>query len=342
MKYKNPFLVLVLITITSCSAQKARKNEVVTDATKYIKTITTQDLKTHLTIVASDKMEGRNTGSKGQKEAGNYLIDTYKSNGISFPKGAENFYQKVPASFMNKDFGEKLPDSENIWAYIEGSEKPNEILVISAHYDHIGIKNGEIYNGADDDGSGTVALLEIAQAFQQAKNEGHGPKRSILFLHVTGEEHGLHGSRYYTENPLFPIANTIANINIDMVGRRDDFHKKSNNYIYLIGSDYLSTNLYKVCEQANKKYTNITLDYMFNDRNDPNRYYYRSDHYNFAKNNIPSVFLFNGVHADYHQASDEINKIEFDALAKRTQLAFSIAWQLANQKQRPKVDKPGN
>ncbi|EKT4499493.1 M28 family peptidase [Flavobacterium psychrophilum] len=342
MKYKNPFLVLVLITITSCSAQKARKTEVVTDATKYIKTITTQDLKTHLTIVASDKMEGRNTGSKGQKEAGNYLIDTYKSNGISFPKGAENFYQKVPASFMNKDFGEKLPDSENIWAYIEGSEKPNEILVISAHYDHIGIKNGEIYNGADDDGSGTVALLEIAQAFQQAKNEGHGPKRSILFLHVTGEEYGLHGSRYYTENPLFPIANTIANINIDMIGRRDDFHKKSNNYIYLIGSDYLSTNLYKVCEQANKKYTNITLDYKFNDRNDPNRYYYRSDHYNFAKNNIPSVFLFNGVHADYHQASDEINKIEFDALAKRTQLAFSIAWQLANQKQRPKVDKPGN
>ena len=265
MKIKILLFALTSIAITGCSAQKPVDTQKIVDATKYLNTITAQDLKTHLTIVASDEMEGRDTGTKGQKKAGNYLIDIYKSNGISFPKGAQNFYQKVPATFMNKEYGKKLPDSENIWAYIEGSEKPNEILVISAHYDHIGTKDGAVYNGADDDGSGTVALLEIAQAFQKAKNDGHGPKRSILFLHVTGEEHGLHGSRYYTTNPLFPLANTITDINIDMIGRRDDFHKDSNNYVYLIGSDYLSTDLYKVCEEANKKYTNITLDYKFNE-----------------------------------------------------------------------------
>lgn len=307
------------------------------DLTKYINTISIEDLKTHLTIVASDEMEGRDTGTEGQKKAGVYLINMYKNNGISFPKGATNFYQKVPSAFMDG-----LPDSENIWAFIEGSEKPEEIIVVSAHYDHIGIIGGEIYNGADDDGSGTVALLEIAQAFQEAKNDGFGPKRSILFLHVTGEEHGLYGSSYYTENPLFPLKNTITNINIDMIGRSDEFHKKSNKYVYLIGSNFLSTDLHNACEKANKQYIKIKLDYKFNSKNDPNRFYYRSDHYNFAKNNIPSVFLFNGVHDDYHQASDEIDKIEYDALQKRTQLAFAIAWELANGKNRPVVDKSEN
>ena len=342
MKNKIALLLLASISFTASFGQKKikpRKTEIIT---KYINSITVEDLKKHLYIVASDGMEGRETGSEGQKKAGNYLIETYKSNGISFPKGATDFYQKVPAAFMNKEYGEQLPDSENILAYIEGSDKPNEIVVVSAHYDHIGTKNGEVYNGADDDGSGTVALLEIAQAFQQAKNEGHGPKRSILFLHVTGEEHGLHGSRYYSENPLFSLANTIADVNIDMIGRRDEFHKDSNNYIYLIGSDYLSTDLYKACEKVNKKYVNLNIDYKFNDINDPNRFYYRSDHYNFAKHNIPSVFLFNGVHEDYHKKTDEVDKIEFDALAKRTQLAFAIAWELANAKNRPVVDKSGN
>jgi Zn-dependent M28 family amino/carboxypeptidase len=181
--------------------------------------------------------------------------------------------------------------------------------------------------------------MEIAAAFQKAKNEGYGPKRSILILHVTGEEHGLHGSRYYSENPLFPLANTVADVNIDMIGRRDEFHKDSNNYVYLIGSDYLSTDLYKVCEEVNKKNNLLTIDYKYNDKKDPNRFYYRSDHYNFAKNGIPSVFLFNGVHADYHKATDEVSKIEFDALTKRTQFAFAIAWEIANRKDRLTVDK---
>lgn len=305
---------------------------------KYSSLVTSEDLKEHLFVVASDEMGGRDTGTEGQKKAGKYLIDTYKKNKVSFPRGASDFYQKVPADFMNKPYGDNLPDSENIWAFVEGTEKPAEIVVISAHYDHIGTKNGEVYNGADDDGSGTVTLLELAKTFQKAKEEGNGPKRSILFLHVTGEEHGLHGSRYYSENPLFPLANTIVDINIDMIGRRDDFHKDTNNYVYLIGSDYLSTDLFKACEEANK-YVNLKLDYKYNDKNDPNRFYYRSDHYNFAKHNIPSVFLFNGTHADYHKASDKPDKIEYDALAKRARLAFAIAWDMANRDKRPAIDK---
>jgi Zn-dependent M28 family amino/carboxypeptidase len=309
------------------------------DPTKYINTITAADLKTHLYVVASDEMEGRETGSVGQKKAGEYIISQYKSNEIPFPKGVTNYFQKIPAAFLNAKGNTNLPDSENIWAYIEGSEKPTELIVISAHYDHVGVENGEIYNGADDDGSGTVALLEIAQAFARAKKAGNNPKRSILFLHLTGEEHGLLGSSYYTENPLFPLKNTITNINIDMIGRHDEFHNDSSNYIYLIGSNFLSTDLYHICEAANKKYVNMFLDYRFNNKNDPNRFYYRSDHYNFAKNGIPSVFLFTGIHDDYHKTTDDVDKIEFDALAKRTQLAFAIAWELANAENRPAVDK---
>jgi hypothetical protein len=333
------FLILLTLTSTfSCFAQLESVNN--TDPTKFMSTITADQLKTKLYIVASDEMEGRDTGSKGQKKAGKYLIDQYKKSGISFPKGAKNYYQPVPAAYLNAKHNMNLPDSENIWAYIEGSEKPNEVLIISAHYDHIGVQNGEIYNGADDDGSGTVAIVQIAQAFQKAKKEGHGPKRSILFLHVTGEEHGLHGSRFYSENPLFPIANTIADINIDMIGRRDVEHANTNNYVYVIGADRLSTDLHNITVAQNDKYTKLDLDFKFNDPKDPNHFYERSDHYNFAKHGIPSVFLFNGVHADYHKKTDEVDKIEFDALAKRAQLAFVIAWDLANRPERPVVDKP--
>ena len=179
---KKLLILFLLVSTFSCTSQKNSVADV--PPTKYINTITEADLKTHLYIVASDEMEGRETGSLGQKKAGDYLINQYKSNKIPFPKGATDYYQRIPAAYLNAKRDENLPDSENIWAYIEGSEKPNEVVVISAHYDHVGVKNGEVYNGADDDGSGTVALLEIAQAFKIAKNEGHGPKRSVLILHV--------------------------------------------------------------------------------------------------------------------------------------------------------------
>lgn len=230
--------------------------------------------------------------------------------------------------------------SENVLAFIKGSEKPDEVIVLSAHLDHLGASNGEIYNGADDDGSGTVALLEIAKAFKLADKAGQGPKRSILFLHVTGEERGLLGSSYYTDvEPVFPLENTVANLNIDMIGRIDPNRTGDRNYIYLIGADKLSTDLHNISEAVNKEYTNITLDYTFNDENDPNRFYYRSDHYNFAKNNVPVIFYFNGTHDDYHRPSDTPDKIEYDLLENRTKLVFYTAWELANRNERIVVDK---
>lgn len=215
MYKKILFFLALFALVTSCSPSKSG-NKKLSNVSTYLSAINTESLRTNLTFIASDETEGRETGSEGQKKAGKFIIDFYKKNGISYPKGADNYYQKVPAAFLNAKRNENLPDSENIWAFIEGSEKPDEIVVLSAHYDHVGIKDGEVYNGADDDGSGTVALMEMAAAFQKAKNEGNGPKRSILILHVTGEEHGLHGSRYYSENPLFPLKNTVADVNIDM------------------------------------------------------------------------------------------------------------------------------
>lgn len=333
-------LFLSLIALgTSCKNGALVSTNKNIDPTKYMKTITAEELKKHLYIIAADSMEGRETGSAGQKKAGRYLISQYQNNQVSFPKGATSYYQPIPAAYLNKKYGGNLGDSENIWAFIEGSEKPNEIIVISAHYDHVGTKDGEVYNGADDDGSGTSALLELAQAFQIAKKEGHGPKRSILFLHVTGEEHGLHGSRFYSENPLFPLENTVADVNIDMIGRRDEIHPNTNNYVYVIGANRLSSELDFVSSIMNQKYVGLDLDYRFNDPKDPNHFYERSDHYNFAKHGIPSIFFFNGVHADYHKKTDEPDKIEYDALAKRAQLAFVTAWELANRKDRIVVDK---
>ncbi len=234
--------------------------------------------------------------------------------------------------------------TENVLGFIEGSDKKDEVIILTAHYDHVGVDStltgDQIFNGANDDGSGTVAVMEIAQAFAQAQKEGAGPRRSILFMTVTGEEKGLLGSDYYAENPIFPLANTVANINIDMIGRMDFEHEKKNdsNYIYVIGADKLSSELHEINTQMNDKYVNLKLDYTFNDENDPNRFYYRSDHYNFAKHGIPIIFYFNGVHEDYHQPGDEVEKIDFESSQKVTRLAFHVVWELANRDQRIVVD----
>jgi len=242
---------------------------------------------------------------------------------------------------MNYTSVTEAKPSENVAAMIKGSEKPDEYIVISSHLDHIGVNGeGEVFNGADDDGSGTVGILEIAEAFKTAADNGHGPKRSIIFLNVTGEEKGLLGSRYYTDyEPLVPLANTVANLNIDMIGRIDPKREGDRNYIYLIGSDKLSTDLHNISEEVNKEFANVTLDYKYNAENDPNRFYYRSDHYNFAKNNIPVIFYFNGTHEDYHRVGDTPDKINYDLLQNRARLVFHTAWELANREARIVVDK---
>ena len=330
------FLLSILVLTVSCnSAQNTVSKKMA--AEDYANTINAENLKTDLYTFAGDQMEGRMTGENGNNMAAEYLRNFYIDAGVESPIEENNYYQPIPASYFNG--GSNGNPSQNVLAFIKGSEKPDEIIVLSAHYDHVGIENGEVYNGADDDGSGTVALIEIAKAFQKAKKQGNGPKRSILFLHVTGEEIGLYGSRYYTENPLFPLSNTVVNLNVDMIGRIGSEKEGNDNYVYLIGSDKLSQELHDVSEAVNKRYTNLELDYTYNDDNDPNRFYYRSDHYNFAKKNIPVIFYFNGTHKDYHKHTDTPDKIEYELLAKRSRLIFLTAWEIANREGRIKLDK---
>ena len=239
---------------------------------------------------------------------------------------------------MDKFFRQLI--GNNVLGFIEGSDPvlKNEIVIVSAHYDHLGKRGESIYHGADDNGSGTSSVLNIAKALTEAKKKGQGPRRSVLCLLMTGEEKGLLGSKYYVTYPIFPLEKTVADVNIDMVGRVDEKYKDNPNYIYVIGADKLSSEMHQINEDMNKTYTKLTLDYTYNDENDPNRYYYRSDHYNFAEKGIPVIFYFNGTHDDYHQPSDTIDKINFSEMSVRAKLAFYTAWEIANRDERLKID----
>ncbi len=275
------------------------------------------------------------------KNSGKTYEDLKKAIDQSGEPQTQTIKADVSASYAAESKDVKAVD---VLGYLPGTDLKDEVLVFSAHYDHLGLNaNGpdKVFNGADDDGSGTTGILEIARAFTQAKKDGFGPRRSILFLGNVGEEKGLLGSEYYTDHPVFPLANTITDLNIDMIGRVGfDYIGKpdSANYVYTIGSAMLSKELHQINEDANNKYIHIEQDYKYDDLNDPNRFYYRSDHYNFAKHGVPIIFYFNGVHADYHQVSDEISKINFPLLAKRAQLVFYTGWDLANRDKRPVVD----
>jgi len=338
------FLTLILLKSLNSYSQLEHAN-------KFAKTITEKDLKKHLYTYASDEFEGRDTGSKGQKKAVEYLRNFYIQNDIKPGDPDKDYFQKMTLNISRGDEGNV--DTENVIAIIEGSEIPEEYLILTAHLDHVGYGRtgsrlrksyvGEIkdriHNGADDDGSGTVAMLEIAQAFKQASKKGKGPKRSIIFLHVTGEEKGLLGSAYYSDNPIYPLSKTVANLNLDMIGRIDPTRKgDKREYIYIIGSDHDSQDLHNISEQTNLQTVNIDLDYRYNAKDDPQRFYYRSDHYNFAKKGIPIIFYFSGTHEDYHLPSDTPDKINYDLLELRSKLIFYTAWNIANRDQRVIID----
>ena len=246
----------------------------------------------------------------------------------------------VKLSFNEQKITLNLQSSDVI-GVLPGSDKKDEYVFVTGHYDHLGKEGNVIYYGADDDGSGTTSVLQIATAFADAKKGGNGPRRTMVFMTVSGEEKGLWGSEYYTAHPQFPLAKTDIDLNIDMVGRIDpDYKGDSLNYIYTIGEDKLSSDLLPISDSINKKYVNMQLDRRFNDPNDPNRFYYRSDHYNFAKNGVPVIFYFNGVHADYHKPTDTVDKINFDLMAKRDKLIFYTAWAMANREEMIKRDIP--
>lgn len=227
----------------------------------------------------------------------------------------------------------------NILAYFEGTDKKDEVLIISAHYDHIGMRGQDVFNGADDNASGSSAVTEIARILSLAASKGMKTRRSVLCMLMTGEEKGLLGSMYYVNDPVFPLDKTIADINIDMIGRTDQKYEGNKSYIYVIGSDRLSKDLHKANEDITRLYSHLTMDYTYNAEDDPNRYYYRSDHYNFAEKGIPAIFFFSGVHEDYHRITDDPEKIIYDKYLKVVQHAFLLAWRLANQEQRPELDK---
>jgi Zn-dependent M28 family amino/carboxypeptidase len=223
--------------------------------------------------------------------------------------------------------------ASNVIGYVEGTDKKDEYVFLTAHYDHLGKKGDVIYYGADDDGSGTVTVIEMAQAFAKAKKEGHGPRRTVVFMTVSGEEKGLWGSEYYSDHPVFPLDKTTVDLNTDMIGRIDPNRNygDSTNYVYVIGNDKLSTDLDPISKAVNEKFTKLELDYKFNDPKDPERIYYRSDHYNFARKGVPIIFFFDGIHKDYHKPTDTVDKINFDIMEKRARFIFLIAWNMANR-----------
>ena len=231
----------------------------------------------------------------------------------------------------------------NVIGYVEGSAKKDEYVFITAHYDHLGKRGDVIYYGADDDGSGTVSVIEMARVFAKAKQDGHGPLRSVVFMTVSGEEKGLWGSEYYSDHPVFPLEKTTIDLNIDMIGRIDPNRNygDSTNYIYVIGNDKLSTDLDPISKAINKKYTNLELDYKYNAPDDPDRIYYRSDHYNFARKGVPILFFYDGMLlADYHKPTDTVDKINWDLYTKRVRLIFLTAWNMANRDDMLKRDLP--
>jgi hypothetical protein len=233
-------------------------------------------------------------------------------------------------------------ESSNVIGFLEGSDLKDEYVVLTAHYDHLGKRENNIFYGADDDGSGTVSILELAEAFAKAKAAGKGPRRSIIFMTVSGEEKGLWGSAFYGDHPSYPLEKTTVNLNIDMIGRIDPKRKNgdSTNYVYVVGDDKLSSDLKPISEAVNKKYTKLELDYKYNDPKDTERIYYRSDHFNFARKGVPIIFYFNGTHADYHRPTDTPDKIDYTQMTKRAQLVFYTAWEMANRNEMLKRDIP--
>ncbi|HEU4573931.1 MAG TPA: M28 family peptidase [Chitinophagaceae bacterium] len=233
--------------------------------------------------------------------------------------------------------------ASDVLGVLPGTDLKDEYVFVTAHYDHLGKRDTVIYYGADDDGSGTVSVLEIAEAFAKAKAAGKGPRRSIVFMLNSGEERGLWGSEYYTDHPVFPMDKTTVDLNIDMIGRTDSsrHYGDSTNYVYVVGDDKVSTDLKTISEGMNKKYTKLELDYKFNDPKDPNRIYFRSDHYNFARKGVPIIFYYDGMlGADYHKPTDTPDKINYNLMAKRAKLVFYTAWEMANRNDMLKRDIP--
>ncbi len=274
-----------------------------------------------------------------------------------FRRGIAEDEELIPSFALNPDkkigvtiaIKARIEDTRNVVAVLEGGEGKlkSEYVALGAHYDHVGIgaavAGDSIYNGADDDGSGTVALLAMAEAFAR----GPRPKRSLLFVWHTGEERGLWGSKYFSIYPLIPLDRIVTQLNLDMIGRSrkpGDTNPANDQLsgpqeIYVIGSKMMSTQLGELSERVNQSYLKLAFNYKYDDPRDPNRFFFRSDHYHYARQGIPIIFYFDGVHEDYHRPSDQVEKIDFQKMEKVTRTIFATAWELANMPKRPAIDK---
>ena len=327
------FFIIFLIGCSSTSInfldfQPSRKTEFDT---------TVEDFKSRVGYLASDKLGGRSAGSKGDILARDYMVDLFKK--YSSDVAIQEF--EVITNRRTKE----TAITYNVIGVIPGNDPflKEEFVIIGGHYDTTPnppkarrLFFDNINNGADDNASGTAMVLELFEKYATKKSH----KRSLVFILFGGEELGLLGSKFYAENPTVDLNKVQLMVNLDMIGRTDPTRNSDNDeYIYLIGTDRLSTMLHKTSEEVNDRTVNLELDYRFNAWDDPNRFYERSDHWHFAKNNIPVIFYFSGTHEDYHQPTDTAEKIRYDLLTKRTRLIFHTAWEIANMDEKIVVDQ---
>jgi len=324
---KSIFLALILCLAGQAFSQETLKNKPLNEDSLRIES--RQNLRGHLEILASDSFEGRCTATEGQKMAAAYIAGQMEKYGLQQvakdSNGNLSWFQSWPFA---KRFGDKkkyTPYSENVMGVLPATSPSEEYVVISAHYDHLGIIRDTIYYGADDNGTGSSSLLELIRIYHDLTPVR---EKNILFLFFSGEEKGLLGSAYYAEHPVLPLSATVCDLNIDMVGRADSTHAADSNYVYVIGSDRISKKLDSLLQVANGLHHPMELDYTYNDENDPQRLYERSDHYNFAKNGVPVAFFFSGLHPDYHRSTDDIEKINLDVLYWRMMLVYRLANQV--------------
>ena len=335
VRWRNASTITAFFLLSASYAQVS--------ATGNINAITRARLKTHLEFVAHDLMEGRDTPSRGLDITCLYVATQLRLWGAKPAGDKGSFLQKVDLT----KYGMAGKSSQNVVAIIEGSDPvlKDEYVAIGAHIDHVGKTEGEgdtIFNGADDDGSGTVAVLEIAHALLT----GAKPKRSVLLVWHCGEEKGLWGSDHFTENPTVPITSIIGQLNIDMIGRSraaNDTGAPNRmltlaDEIYVVGSRKISAEFGDTLASVNSGLYKLKYNYHYDIPNDPENIFQRSDHYNYARKGIPIAFWFNGVHQDYHQVGDETHKIDYNKLERIARTIYASAFALANQAKRPKID----
>ena len=319
-------------------------------------------LRKHVFMLASDSLGGRETGTAEQLKATFYCTSLFRKSHLgtvfqidsthrSFRQqysftasevanfGSVRSYSSTPYTYKRYELTDTpltAKDSshvlfgDNVAGVLIGTDLKQEVVVVSAHYDHLGRTKGRIFHGADDNASGTATVLSLAAVFDSLAQQGIKPRRSILFVLFSGEEEGLLGSRYFVQHSPVPLNQLVCDLNVDMVGRVDDAHRKKPNYCYLITGKQ-GIELQQTAEIANKQSVNLAINQGgYDTQNDPNQYFLRSDHVNFAKYGIPALFFTNGEHPDYHQPSDTADKIVFDVLQKRATLVFQTAWSVAN------------